>query len=78
MSNVNHKTPKQRMVERIEATKIIGRVNRCALGLEEMTALELSAAKICLSKVVPDLKQVDWDGRLKQTIERVERTIVDP
>jgi hypothetical protein len=78
MSNVNHKSVKQRISDRIKAGKIIARVNNCALDNEEMTAIELQAAKICLSKVIPDLKQIEFDGKMKQTIEKVEQIIVDP
>ena len=80
MSQTNKKTPKQRMIERIQATKIIKRVNDCALGKDEMTAIELTAAKMCLAKVVPDLKQVDMniDGDLSLKVTKLEREIVNP
>ena len=78
MSNVNHKTPRQRMVERIQATKIMKRVSDCALGKDEMTTTELSAAKICLAKVVPDLKQTEHTGDVGVEITKVVRTIVRP
>ena len=78
MSNVNHKSAKQRITDRIKAGKIIGRVQKCALGLEEMTVTELNAARICLAKVVPDLKQVDFKGEVTATVKTIKRTIVEP
>ncbi len=80
MSNVNHKSAKQRITDRIKAGKIIGRVQKCALGLEEMTVTELNAARICLSKVVPDLKQTEFKGGLdlNATVTTIKRTIVEP
>ena len=79
MSNVNKKTPKQRMIERIQATKIMKRVSDCALGQDEMSATELQAAKICIAKVLPDLKMVDMNiGGGISVVTEVKQTIVDP
>ena len=79
MSNVDKKTPKERMIERIKATKIIKRVNDCALGKEEMTQVELNAARLIIGKVLPDLKAIDLkqDGAF-EIINRITRTIVEP
>ena len=78
MSSVNKKTPKQRMIERIQATKIMKRVSDCAMGKDEMTATELQAAKICMAKVLPDLKAVDMniEGDLLVKVNKIERSIV--
>jgi len=78
MSNVDKKTPKQRMIERIQATKIMKRVSDCALGKDEMTSTELQAAKICLAKVVPDLKAVDLKVEGTVQVTKIETVIVDP
>ena len=78
MSNVNHKTPKERMIERVQATKIMKRVNDVALGLDEMTQIELNAAKLCMAKVLPDLKAVDMKVEGEVKIDKLERVIVKP
>ena len=78
MSSVNKKTPRERMIERIEATKIVKRVNDCALGKDEMTAIELQAAKMCMAKVVPDLKQIEMKMDAIVKVEEIKRTVIDP
>jgi hypothetical protein len=78
MSSVNKKTPKQRMIERIQATQIMKRVSDCALGLDEMSATELQAAKLCMAKVLPDLRAVDMKVEADVKISEVRSTIVDP
>ena len=78
MSNVDKKTPKQRMIERIQATKIMKRVSDCALGKDEMTSTELQAAKICMAKVLPDLKAMDMKVEGTVKIDKIKREIIDP
>lgn len=78
MSSSNKKTPRERMLERIEATKIVARVNDCALGKIEMSATALQAAKMCMSKVVPDLKMTELKVEGEVKISEVRSTIVDP
>ena len=45
----------ERLRSRIQAGKIVGRVERCALGKEEMTNIEFQAAKLLINKTIPDL-----------------------
>ena len=45
----------QRLRERIKTGQIVGRVQRCALGEEEMTNVEFQAAKLLINKTIPDL-----------------------
>ena len=66
------------MIERIQATQIINRVNDCALGIIEMTAIELTAAKMCMAKVVPDLKQTEMKVEAHVMVEEIKRCIIDP
>ena len=66
------------MLERIEATKIIKRVNDCALGKDLMSVTELTAAKMCMAKVVPDLKAVDMKVEAHVMVEEIKRCIIDP
>ena len=78
MSQVNKKTPRERMIERIQATQIINRVNDCALGKIKMDSTELTAAKMCMAKVVPDLKQTEMKVEAHVMVEEIKRCIVDP
>ena len=50
--------------DRIRATKLITRLQKCALGKVEMKATEISAAKTLLDKVIPNLAQVQQDVNL--------------
>ena len=45
--------------ERIQASLILNRLNKHALGEAEMTATQIQAARILLAKVLPDLKQTE-------------------
>jgi len=46
-----------RLRARIKAAKVLDRVQKCALGLEQMTDQELRAARMVLNKVLPDAVQ---------------------
>ena len=48
-----------RLTERIQVGKIIKRVDRCARGREEMTNIELQAAKLLINKIIPDAKPIE-------------------
>jgi hypothetical protein len=48
-----------RVRERIDTTKVVKRLQRCALGDEEMTQTELTAARILLDRTVPVLKAIE-------------------
>jgi hypothetical protein len=50
--------------KRIQATKLLLRLQNHALGKEEMTPTQIKAAEICLRKKVPDLSQ----SESKQTV----------
>lgn len=52
----------QRVQLRIDSTKVVNRLVRCATGEEEMTANEIAAARILLNKTVPDLKPQEQDN----------------
>lgn len=44
---------------KIAASQIINRINKCALGQEDMTAVQLKAGLGLLAKVLPDLSASD-------------------
>lgn len=48
--------------EKIRLTLILQRLDACAAGEIEMTADQLAAAKMLLSKVIPDIKAVELSG----------------
>lgn len=94
MSNVNKQSAKQRISERIKASAIANRLQDFALAKApgdeataeevkeyqraQMTGPQVTAAFKLLAKVVPDLKQIDFDGKITQQITQVTRTIVKP
>ena len=51
----------ERLRARINAGKVMGRVQRCALGEEEMTNVEFQAAKLLINKTIPDLPVTPHD-----------------
>ena len=65
MSNVNHKSSKQRIRERIQAGKIVGRLQNHVMADPEknpeliMTATQVNAARILLDRVCPALKTIE-------------------
>ena len=86
MSSVNKKALKQRISERIKAGMITTRLEEFATTHPEdpdyikksMTTAQVSAARILLSKVIPDLKQIELDGTIEQTITQITRKVVKP
>ena len=48
----------ERVRNRIRVTKIIDKVQKCALGTIEMTPVQFQAAKLLINKTIPDLPQV--------------------
>ena len=49
---------------RIKAGEILYRLQRHIMGKIELSATQISAAKILLGKVLPDLKQTEYSGRI--------------
>ena len=86
MSSVNKGSAKQRISEKIKASHLTTRLQEFAMTFPEdpdydrknMTDPQVQAAKILLAKVVPDLKQIEFDGKVVNHVEQVVRTIVDP
>jgi hypothetical protein len=70
MSNVNHKSSKQCIRERIQAGKIVGRLQNHVMADREknpeliMTATQVNAARILLDRVCPALKAVEVTGEM--------------
>ena len=52
---------RERIRERIRTGQIVSRVQRCALGEEEMTNVEFQAAKLLINKTIPDLPVTPHD-----------------
>jgi len=86
MSSVSKGTIKQRTIDRIKAGKILTKLQDFALAdpddpdyeNKQMTQGRVTAARILLSKVVPDMKQIEHTGDLSVHVNKVERKIVDP
>lgn len=83
MSNVGHKSAKERISDRIKAAAITNKLQAFALAdpddkKKQMTQGQVTAARILLSKVVPDLKQTEHTGDIGVQVTEVRRTIVDP
>ena len=86
MSNVGHKSAKERISDRIKASAITNKLQAFALTdpededyiKKQMTQGQVTAARILLSKVVPDLKQTEHTGDVGVQLTEVRRTIVDP
>ncbi len=75
MSSTNKGTSKERMIAKIKATKILMRMQRAALGELEVTNSEIQAARLVLSKVLPDLKAVEQT--IKDERKRTKQEITD-
>ena len=86
MSNVNKGSAKQRITDKIKASHIATRLQEFALSTPEdkdyikkqMSSPQVTAAFRLLNKVVPDLKHVEFDGKVEQAITKITRTIVKP
>lgn len=86
MSNVNKGSAKQRITDKIKASHLTTRLQNHAMTHEGdkdykkkvMTSTQIQAAKILLAKVVPDLKQVEFDGKVEQSITQITRKVVKP
>lgn len=48
--------------ERIRSSQIINRLQNCALGKVELTAVQVRAAETLLRKALPDLQSVELSG----------------
>ena len=51
----------ERVRDRIKVSKVVKRVEQCALGKEEMTNVEFQAAKLLINKTIPDLPVTPYD-----------------
>lgn len=56
---------------KIQAAQIINRLHKCIMGELELSSQQVSAAKILLGKVIPDLSAVE------QTTEVTVRNVVE-
>ena len=72
---------KERIAERINVGKIVGRLSQHIDGDIEMTATQIQAARILLNKVVPDVKALEIkhvDRSNAQAIDNASlRAIID-
>jgi hypothetical protein len=55
-------TYSNRLSARIKTSKILTKLQRCALGKEDMTPVQFNAAKLLLNKTLPDAVQPKDDG----------------
>jgi len=86
MSNVNHKSAKQRISDRIKAGKIQRRLQEFTLARPDdenyakvqMSPHQVTAGFRLLAKVVPDLKQIELTGELTHQVTKIQRRIIDP
>jgi hypothetical protein len=53
-----------RLRSRIKTSKILSKLNRCALGKEEMTSVQFQAAKLLISKTLADAVQPKVDDSM--------------
>ena len=53
--------------QRIRVGKLVGRLQRHALGVLEMTPTQIKAAEILLNKTMPNLKSVDHTGAIQHS-----------
>lgn len=54
------------------AGALMTRLEQHAKGEIELTQTQINAAKIVLSKVIPDLKSVEHSGKVDHTVTAVE------
>ena len=66
--------------DKIQATQLIHRLEKCALGEVELSATQVRAIEVLLKKVVPDLSavQVDGDGEGGPVQHALEVRFVEP
>ena len=84
MSNVDKKSCKQRISERIKASKIATKLQDFALSSpddidfesKQMSPHQVTAGFKLLAKVLPDLKQVEHTGDLGVQVTEIRRTVV--
>lgn len=50
---------------KIQATQLLNRLSKCAMGEVEMTSAQIKAAEIILRKTVPDIARVE-----QQTLDK--------
>jgi len=85
MSNVNKKSAKQRITDKIKASHITNKLQAFALSSPtdkdydkvQMTPHQVTAGFRLLAKVVPDLKQIEVKGDVAVRVSKVEHVIVD-
>lgn len=60
--------------ERIRASQLLNRLNKCAKGEIEMSRVQVQAAKIVIGKVIPDLKAIELSNKDGQPFKIVAQT----
>jgi len=86
MSSVNKKSAKQRITDKIKASHITNRLQEFSMSKPsdkdyddvQMSPAQVNAAKALLSKVVPDLKQVEQTIRdeRKKTKQDIDNALI--
>ena len=59
--------------KKIQAAQIINRLAACVNGEVELSAVQVSAAKILLGKVLPDLASVQHSGDKDNPLHTIDR-----
>jgi hypothetical protein len=63
----------------IQATKLVQRLQACAMGTLDLTKEQIRSIEILLKKTLPDLSSVELTGDADRpvTYQRIERVILD-
>lgn len=72
------KTHQEDVRAKIQASQLINRLGKQALGEIELSRSQLEAIKILLGKVLPDLKAVEVSGDADNPLEVVTRIELVP
>lgn len=54
--------------DKIKASQLVNALQNRALGKNKMDAVAVQAARVLLSKIVPDLKAVEHSGEVTQNV----------
>ena len=60
--------------DRIRIGELMDRLQRHAFDECDMSATQIAAAKLLLSKVAPDLRAIDHGGEVNHTLDVTERS----
>lgn len=67
------RTAAQRQRDKIKSGMIIGRLQKCVMGKISMSPSAVNAARILLSKTLPDLKSLDVQASIEAILKPVHQ-----